>query len=202
MHKNVSVITVVLILTTVLSFGQKKNQPDIQIDVKKELDENGNMKSYDSTYSFSWSGEGVDLDSVLREMNKNFGFSPFLNDDPFGLSENNMPGFRNEKSDSLFGYINPNDTVYHFNSPDEFGFPFTNPFNDSVFEEFFNDPVFNHGLMDPQSIIEEHMRIMEEFKKNFGQSFPGLEEGTDSIPDNFNQQYFNSPKPMQEGWEI
>ena len=37
---------------------KKNNQPDVHINVNRELDNNGNVIRYDSTYSWSWSSDG------------------------------------------------------------------------------------------------------------------------------------------------
>jgi hypothetical protein len=37
---------------------KKNNEPDVHISVNRELDNNGNVTRYDSTYSWSWSSDG------------------------------------------------------------------------------------------------------------------------------------------------
>ena len=37
---------------------ERQNKPEVKIKVNKELDNNGNIIRYDSTYSWSWSSEG------------------------------------------------------------------------------------------------------------------------------------------------
>ncbi len=183
----------------------RKNQPDIRINVQRGYDHHGNVKSYDSTYSFTWSTEGNEnIDSVLRSLNKNFGFSHFgLNGPfkmPYGINPNVPSGqsYRNlNPNDSLYGYINPKDSVYYFDNP--------NLFDDPFIEEFFNDPFFGGkmsstpgakpDLYDPsdstseyvfpfniRSMIEEHKRMMEEMHKFFDFNDPGYPEFQDSIP--------------------
>ena len=65
------------------------NQPQTEVKVNKEYDENGNVVRYDSTYSYYYSN--IDGDSLLEDsimsnfknhLNINFGFSsdPFFDD--------------------------------------------------------------------------------------------------------------------------
>ena len=77
-----------LMLTQNIS-GQKKgnptksdnNKPKVDIKVNKQVDKNGNITSYDSTYSWSWSSDGSipeDIDSIFKSFhNENFNFSIF-----------------------------------------------------------------------------------------------------------------------------
>jgi hypothetical protein len=133
----------------------KKGQPDVRIDVKREYDENGNISSYDSSYSFSWSYDGsTDMDSLLENLRKNYGISPFTEDEFFNMPFGNYPHFYElpEHSqalpkagdDSLYEYINPHDSIYSFNKPYYFfDSPlFGSPFNDSIYYKFFHDPLF------------------------------------------------------------
>jgi len=61
-----TVLLFIILCFSIFSFGQstepnitdKKNQPDVQINVNRELDNNGNVIRYDSTYSWSWSSDG------------------------------------------------------------------------------------------------------------------------------------------------
>ncbi|MBN2611701.1 MAG: hypothetical protein JXB00_09110 [Bacteroidales bacterium] len=189
-----------------------KNQPDIKIDVKREFDEKGNVKSYDSVYSFSWSSEGdINIDSVLKSLHGQFGISPFGFDEPFSMPFDRFRGY-NERhvNDSLFGYINPGDSVYRFNPPaDDFGFP--DMFRDPFFEDFFNDPFFGNRYppfrhadpffyapsdsstadpyyFDMRSMLEEHIKRMEEFHKHFQFNEPFYFEMPDSV----------APKPRKQ----
>lgn len=191
------VVFIALFVIASCAYGQNK-KPDVKIDVKKELDENGNVKSYDSTYSFSWSGDGsVDLDSFFQGMD--FGFSPFFEDEFFGSKKSINPG-HSENPDSLNGFINPNDSVYYFNSPD-LNFPFLSPFGNS-FDKFFDDPFFHDDFFNPQSMMEKHMRMMEEFRKNFGLSIPDFNEVPDTVTNNKNQKFYSPSKPEPKGIEI
>lgn len=99
-----SLIIMIITLFFVLSqniTGQKKgdpaksdkNQPKVDIKVNKQVDKNGNITQYDSTYTWAWSGNGeipADIDSIFKSMQSNFNYSIF-NDSlffsmPFGLN--------------------------------------------------------------------------------------------------------------------
>lgn len=70
---------------------EKNNQPDVHVNVNRELDKDGNVIRYDSTYSWSWSSDGsqpipenlFNDSSRLGSFDKNMFFNdPFFN--PFG----------------------------------------------------------------------------------------------------------------------
>jgi hypothetical protein len=64
----------------------KNNEPDVQINVNRELDKDGNVVKYDSTYSWSWSSDGTQGNFFNDSINLKF-FNQFdhnnLFDDPF-----------------------------------------------------------------------------------------------------------------------
>lgn len=67
----------------------QKNQPDVHIHVKRELDKNGNVVRYDSTYSWTWSS----TDSATSFTNDSIFFQFFPKSDlslenPFSVFEN------------------------------------------------------------------------------------------------------------------
>lgn len=88
-----------------LSTQPKANQPDVHINVNRELDKDGNVVRYDSTYSWSWSGDGSQVmqdgivkDSITNNIFRQFGFNGF-SDEPFF----NSFGFANDSlSDQIF----------------------------------------------------------------------------------------------------
>ncbi len=174
----------------------KKGQPDVKIDVRREYDENGNFNRYDSSYSFSWSYDGsADMDSLFESLRDHFGISTFPDDDYF-----NRP----------FGYINPDDSIYHFNDPYDFFYhPYhVSPFNDTIFDEFFHDPMFgrdpfNWPEFDMRGMLENHRKMMEEMHKYFEYHMPGHPLPSDSIPINPLQQRHLAPsRPVPKGQEI
>lgn len=80
------------------SIQKKKNQPDVHINVNRELDNNGNVIRFDSTYSWSWSSDGSQTipndfinDTIrLGSFNKNMFFNPFGSDTILNPSFNDL----------------------------------------------------------------------------------------------------------------
>jgi hypothetical protein len=79
---------------------KKNNQPDVHVNVNRELDNNGNVIRYDSTYSWSWSSDSgqpipenfFNDSSKLGSLNKNMFFNdPFFNS--FGADSTLNPSF-------------------------------------------------------------------------------------------------------------
>ncbi len=82
--KNIVIVLLVLFNVACTAQSQKqesinksKPQPDISWKVDKQVDENGNIIRYDSTYTWSYSSSGgsVNMDSLMRE----YGFNPRQN---------------------------------------------------------------------------------------------------------------------------
>ncbi|HNV95003.1 MAG TPA: hypothetical protein PKG63_00910 [Bacteroidales bacterium] len=97
LKKDVGSLFILLMLTS-CSFAQKqddpspKNQPNVHIDVKRQLDENGNVIRYDSTYSWSWSNaDGNINDSLFSQF---FPKSNFMFDRSFSLLDNDSAFFK------------------------------------------------------------------------------------------------------------
>lgn len=153
---------------------KKPNKPDVKIKVNKQFDDKGNVTRYDSTYSYSWSGNGqmpTDVDSILRGFNKNF--------------------FFRSNSDSLFngmGFGWPMEDDPFFNHP------FSHDFN-KQFEEFFrggnmfpsdsssgNNP--NDLLRkDYREILKQQQQRMEQFFRQLHQNRqPLIPAPDDTIP--------------------
>lgn len=86
-------ILLFLLFFAVNTRGQEKpNLPHKQIKVQKETDENGNIIRYDSTwfYSYSGSGDEINLDSLFGNFNRNFSL-----DFDYGIFFNNpFPGIQ------------------------------------------------------------------------------------------------------------
>ncbi len=70
MKKIFSVKIIILLVFVFISFNiqsqnielpnqNKNNEPDVHINVNRELDNNGNVIRYDSTYTWSWSSDGT-----------------------------------------------------------------------------------------------------------------------------------------------
>ncbi len=90
-----------LLFLAVGTQGQNKSaKPEERINVQKETDENGNITRYDSTYFYSYSGSGekLNVDSLLQNFNRNFSLnfdslSDFRFPDLSGHFNNNMDFF-------------------------------------------------------------------------------------------------------------
>jgi len=64
----------------------KQNAPKTNIKVNKEYDKNGNLKSYDSTYTYYYSNIGQDsalADSIFTAFTKNFKMSYPFSSEPY-----------------------------------------------------------------------------------------------------------------------
>lgn len=198
----------------------KKGQPDVQIDVKREYDQNGNISRYDSSYSFSWSYDGLgDMDSLFESLRNNFGISPFPDNDFFNWTDryhhfHMLPrhGQINPEADgdSLYEYINPRDSIYSFDEPFDF---FYSPyhgysFNDTLFNEFFHDPMFGLDPLywpdfDMRGMMENHRKMMEEMHKFFEFDMPRHPLTPDSVPGNpLQQKNFAPSRPVPNSQEI
>jgi len=111
----------------------KSNIPKTDIKVNKQYDEHGNLKKYDSTYSYSYSTFGNDIimnDSLIGNFNNSFFSSenPFFNNPFFtdSLSDNDFkrgffltPFFDSDRMNKLFWDL---DSIN------------SSPFNDSVIQ--------------------------------------------------------------------
>ena len=83
---------------------EKKNNPDVNIKVNKELDNNGNVIRYDSTYTWSWSSDSdqsFPQEYFNDSMSTDF-FKPFEKNFFFGNNNVNPFGFT---EDSLFNQL-------------------------------------------------------------------------------------------------
>ena len=201
--------------------GKEKNGlPDVQIDVKREYDENGNVSRYDSSYSFSWSYDGaVNMDSLFESLNNNFGISPFDDDEFFNRSFEPSDHFRmfprhgqinpEPDNDSLNGYINPEDSICYFNKPYDFfeRLHRRGPFIDTL-DEFFGDSFFGQDPLywpdfDMRSMMENHRKMMEEMHRYFEFNMPRYPLTPDSVPRNpIQQRHLAPPKPLPKMQEI
>ena len=60
--------------------------PNTNVKVNKEYDENGNLIRYDSTYSYFYSsteGDTLQIDSILRHFRNRFNEHYFFSEDPY-----------------------------------------------------------------------------------------------------------------------
>lgn len=91
--KHIFLLAVAIFLGLINCWGQNKekdtvmiNQPNTDIKVNKEYDDNGNLIRYDSTYSYSYSSDGTDSlmsDSVMNIFKEHFNKQFLSSDDPF-----------------------------------------------------------------------------------------------------------------------
>jgi len=87
------------------------NQPKVDIHVKKQRDQNGNIIGYDSTYTSAWSSDGKmpeNIDSVFRSMQEHFSksFSINFNGHHFGFNSPTTKDSLNNNTDpfnDMFG---------------------------------------------------------------------------------------------------
>lgn len=111
------------------------SKPDVQIKVNKELDKDGNVIRYDSSYTWSWSSDGSRPfpSDFFTDSNKTDFFKPFENNFFFG----------NDLKENYF---------------DPFGFS-----NDSVFNDYFSNPDINKLHKEIQDMLKQQQKMMEEF---------------------------------------
>jgi hypothetical protein len=84
------------------------NQPRVDIHVKKQKDQNGNIIGYDSTYTSTWSNNGEmpeNIDSIFRSMQKHFSGNFSFNMSPFGFKS---PALKDSSMDSFNGMFDDN----------------------------------------------------------------------------------------------
>jgi hypothetical protein len=112
------------------SFAQKDegSKPRINIDVNKEYDENGNIILYDSSYSYSWSdhGNNINTDSVSEMLHHHFELYNYDENHSFPHSYV-FPEFPNldleqffRHADSSFMWNDDLDTLLRHNFHDDF----------------------------------------------------------------------------------
>jgi hypothetical protein len=84
--------------------NEKGQKPNVKISVNKKTDQNGNVVQYDSTYSYSWSGNTSspeNSDSVFQSIDKQFGNNSFFGKQHFGIF--NDSDFFSVNDSSFFG---------------------------------------------------------------------------------------------------
>ena len=78
MKKYISLLVLMVASFPIFAQGTAKlPNPDEQIKVNKEYDENGNLIRFDSTYTKSWSSDSTlmvgDIDSIYKDLERYFG---------------------------------------------------------------------------------------------------------------------------------
>ncbi|MGQ9847679.1 MAG: hypothetical protein ACUVQP_09300 [Bacteroidales bacterium] len=142
-------LLIILFALTACSFAQKQknlntdNQPQVHINVNKQLDENGNVIRYDSTYSWSWSNIDENMsDSILSQF---FSKPNFMWDNTFSAFDN----------DSLF--------FNHFTLP---------LLNDPIFDfDFDIDKEIEQFLNKQKLWMQEQHKIIDQLKRQSQQPF-------------------------------
>lgn len=159
----------------------KNENPDEQIIVKKEYDENGNLIKYDSTYVHQWSPDST------------FTF-PFEEDFAFdGSIRDFMNNFMNDSLMTGFGF------PHHFSLPlfdeDFFMNPLDFSFPDSLLLKQFR--------VDHDSLFNRNFSFHHSFPHDFG--FPDMDEIHKKMEEHLNQFGFENPdfksKQQQDEWE-
>lgn len=157
--KKLSTLLIVfaLFLTNALGQDQKEiTDPDEQIIVKKEYDENGNLIAYDSTYIHQWSSD----------TSFNFSFDDkLIFDDNFPELNDFFEDFINDSTNHNFGF------PYNFKmSPfhdEDFIKHFMFPFSDSTFIKDFNLPVDSLHNFNGESLFPDLKQIQKQLQEQF-----------------------------------
>lgn len=143
-------------------FSQDENEntskdPNTQINVIIEYDDEGNLTRYDSTYTWSWSGDAylIDFDSLMDNWNQHFReFEFYLNDPQAGWFENSDYMFDFNDLDSTFSeYYQQWDEEFQqqqqefLKHREEFMEHFQNYMDEhrKLIEKYFNDPLMEEG---------------------------------------------------------
>lgn len=177
--------------------NQKSNSPKENSTVKREYDENGNLIRFDSTYTYSWSGDTTLMKQMNPEDMNNFfnGHLKFFNDSSF-FGNSFFDDF-----DQMFSHhmgMMPDSTLmkkfgkqefhsFKFDSdslaedfPDFnhfFGFTFPEK-NDSVSAKGKKEPFATnrHSMDDVMKMFQEQMKAMEEQHRKFFKEEPKWQE--------------------------
>ncbi len=175
--------------------NQKPNKPNEKSTVKREYDEKGNLIRFDSTYTYSSSGDTTLTKSISPKDLENFFSEHFDNQSDSSYFGNSFPdGFEQFFSHSFSG---KQDSVLMKKFGLREGFPGVGSKNDSLamnlkdfkdfinpFNENKNDSVLSklpHGksrisppktMNDMMKILQQQMQEMEEYQHNFFKEQP------------------------------
>ena len=180
-----SLMTMCLIINSLAQQPkQKSNSPKENSTVKREYDENGNLIRFDSTYTYSWSGDTIFMKSISPEnmpdlFDNQFGFfrdSTFTGHSFFDefdrFFELPFSGLRDLVWMKRFG-IQPQ--FHHFHSQGD-SLAMNHGF-DHFFEFFNNNPndsVFSNELK--KGLRTPHRQSMDEMMKLFREQMKTLQE--------------------------
>ena len=205
-----SILSILILISPVIAQTNKIDtiEPEIQIHVQKEFDEDGNLVRIDSSQTWRWQGKSFTLeqqDSIVKRLEENMGnifhrnqVSPFGS---FGMPPG-PPLHRfwdwQEADSSVTSFFDQFYDREFFNPLDGFSKPDINwdfLLNDSLwtsqdfFDKYFNDDMFKVHQKRMQEFgehfkeyQEEHQQLIEKF---FGQPWQN-EEFTPPIEPNLN----------------
>lgn len=161
---------------------QKGKQPKTEINVQKEMDEEGNIIRMDSVYKWSWSGS-FDTDSMMTEFEKYFDFS-FPHDFTFDfkLPEIDVPDIRFQFNDSLWMHKDLDEFLRDFEASFQDFHIYVDPFEKWGGEEAFRKHIeenlkfeelednirkhFDHEEFDKKidEMMEKHREMLKKFE--------------------------------------
>jgi hypothetical protein len=165
-----------------------KNEPNVQYDVKKEYDKDGNLTGYDSTFTWYRSDKGFgmqDYDSLIEHFNQQFnlsdenwnwfGLQPFPSNPPIDhfwyWNDRDSSVFLQEDS-TLNNYIFDNSWSQMPPAPNHWNIPF----DDTLGLSFYNfddlSKFFNHDLdldkyFQDKGSMKKYREQQEEFMEKF-----------------------------------
>lgn len=177
---------------------QKPNSPKENSTVKREYDENGNLIRFDSTYTYTWSGDTTLMKSLSPEnfldpFDNQFGFfqdstytgHSFFDDfdqffaQPFGEKQDSVFMKRFGIRPQFHNFNSPGDSLAMNHGFDNFFEFFSNNPNDSIHPK---TPKKGQQMQQPQSMDEimkmlrEQMKVMEEQHRKFFEDQPKWQE--------------------------
>ncbi len=113
--KTLKIIPILFLIFFNCSGQQKQTEkeentlkPDENITVNKEYDEYGNLKRYDSIYSYSYSSNGKLNDSIKMQFERHFNRHSFFNDSFFDdfFEQDSLTGLFNHENFFFDGFMN------------------------------------------------------------------------------------------------
>lgn len=160
---------------------QKPNSPNEKSTVKREYDDKGNLIRFDSTYTYSSSGDTTLTKSLTPEKVQKFFSEHFGSSTDSSFFKNSLPdGFEQFFSNSFDGKqdsvlmkkfgIYPDSLALSMKDFDGFFSPFTENKNDSVLSKL---PKGKSGISSPKSMdemmkmIQKHMQEMEKDQQKY-----------------------------------
>lgn len=141
-------------------FSQKEqtgNKPNVNIRINKQIDKDGNITSYDSTYSYSWSSNEDDsttIDSIFNTFGNRFNHSFF----------NTLPDTNNLKAFMYPSFMFDNNANMQRDIFDEMEKMMQN--QEALMKQFFNNKTCRKPtLIVPKNIEPEQKAVPQ--KQNY-----------------------------------